>query len=361
MQSRMLFARLLCSFVALAAISVDASDEEPGVCVEPGVCTPPPSAFSEVLPVKPRRQWMIDGGFCGAMSIQVAAMTHGAWLSQDLVRKANTHGEGHGNPKQGYEVLPTNIAETAAALKLRFSVWDFLQPSPQDFAFKAWMKSHLVKREPVIWFPICKGDDHLPYPGSSPNGGHFDHIEPVVGIGSQHTLSDTAVYEDDWLVHFSLHDFKPYYRYFNTLEDDLDMDGNCKHAQPGIGKNEMYPCISKSVTYGMAVTGLQIDVPTLRVTLEVDQPEEPVVRIGDAPVDLNASVTIWGLEVGKRYALYRYNSTASLPTAALDIGFEHKTYFLGPAEVWTFKDPNPIRSNGVAYYVAVRLPDMYVC
>jgi hypothetical protein len=35
-----------------------------------------------------------------------------------------------------------------------------------------------------------------------------------------------------------------------TLEDSTAMGGNCAAAQPGFGKNEMYPCIDKSVTYG---------------------------------------------------------------------------------------------------------------
>ena len=51
----------------------------------------------------------------------------------------------------------------------------------------------------------------------------------------------------------------PYYRAMSTLEDTTDMDGNCAAAQPGFGKNEMYPCIDEAVTYGLAVTGLAVD------------------------------------------------------------------------------------------------------
>jgi hypothetical protein len=38
---------------------------------------------------RPSLQWNINGGFCGAFSIQQSALAQGAWISQDLVRKAN--------------------------------------------------------------------------------------------------------------------------------------------------------------------------------------------------------------------------------------------------------------------------------
>lgn len=92
-------------------------------------------------------------------------------------------------------------------------------------------------------FPMCKGDSH-----TGDGISTFDHIEPIWGLYSNHNLNDPAVYEDDWLVHGS--DYSPdgnmnkgYYRTFNSMVDTKEMNGNCKHAQPGWGKNEMYPCI----------------------------------------------------------------------------------------------------------------------
>ena len=96
-----------------------------------------------------------------------------------------------------------------------------------------------------------------------PNGGQCDHVEPMYGIFSNHPLNDTEVYDDDWIVHASDQDYMPYYRPMNSLEDDLSMQGNCKHAGRGFGKNEMYPCFDKHVTYGLAVTGLAVKNATL--------------------------------------------------------------------------------------------------
>ena len=56
---------------------------------------------------------------------------------------------------------------------------------------------------------MCAGDSHSPYPGSCPNGGHVDHVEPMWGIFSNHPLDDPNVYDDDWVLHASDQDYLP--------------------------------------------------------------------------------------------------------------------------------------------------------
>lgn len=346
---------LLASSLAVAAALHEhgAELQGGGDCVAPGTCRAPAATNRVVLDIKPRQQWNINGGFCGAMSLQVAALGHGAWISQDLIRKATPRGEGHGDSKVGYEVLPSNVAAAAQNLKLRHDAWDYNSPKPQAKAFKKWIKSHLVKREPVVMFPICKGDSHTPYPDSNPNGGHFDHVEPIIGFGSNHALDDPEVYDDDWLLHFSDQDLNTYYRHFSTLEDTTDMQGNCKNAQAGFGKNEMYPCIYDQVDYGLAVTGLLTNASTLRLTLDVDRQEEPNVRMWQLPVNLHGTVQVSGLQKGSKYILYRFKGTEALPTANFDVGYEHKTPFQAEGAIWAYNDPNPMTSSGAYYYVAV--------
>eukprot|EP01079_Euglenida_sp_SAG-EU17-18_P008906 gene8906-1596_t len=90
-------------------------------CVAPGRCAPPSTQYSRVLPITPRQQWNINGGFCGAVSFQASMLAFGAWVSQDLVRKANTFGSGHcgldHHPSLGCEVDALNLGETALNLK----------------------------------------------------------------------------------------------------------------------------------------------------------------------------------------------------------------------------------------------------
>ena len=79
----------------------------------------------------------------------------------------------------------------------------------------------------------------------------------------------THRYDTDWLVHSSDQDLNPYYRPFHTLEDSTSMDGNCAKAQPGYGRNEMYPCINDQVDYGVAITGVKgSGLPTQVETLQ---------------------------------------------------------------------------------------------
>ena len=66
-----------------------------GSCVYPGKCTPPATKYARVIEgPSPSQQWNINGGFCGAMSTQQAALAVGAYVSQDYVRKANKDSAG---------------------------------------------------------------------------------------------------------------------------------------------------------------------------------------------------------------------------------------------------------------------------
>jgi len=332
---------------------------EQGRCCYPGVCDEPASPFKEVYTIKPRQQWNSAGGFCGSLSIQVMMMGHGAWVSEDLIRKANIGAQcfGHGDDTDGCEVGPENYAETAEGLRLRYDVWDYVaQPQPQAKAFKAWIKSHLVKREPVMWAPMEQGEyPHQPYGSdSTPGGGAFDHHEPIIGIGSHHDLSDATVYDDDWLVHFSAQDLMPYYRNFSSLEDGLHMDGNCKEASTAYPDREAYPCFYEQVAYGLATKGFAMDVSTLPLQIDVDRQDEPSIRDGySKPAELHATIIVGELVAGQSYFLYRYSGINSFPASDLEQGYESKLQFTAESDTWIHQDAEAFLSNGATYYIAV--------
>lgn len=328
-----------------------------GRCVPPGQCVPPKTQYHlQITGPKPGQQWNINGGFCGAWSTQQCGLSIGAWISQDLVRKSNKDQQGielnmHGSRTEGYEVMPINVEYTAEHLKYKHEQWDYNQRAPQATAFKKWLKSHLVQGQCIVWFPICKGDGHDCYQGSCPNGGQCDHVEPMFGIWSNHPLSDATVYDDDWIVHASDQDYEPYFRPMKTLEDDLNMRGNCLHAGSGFGKNEMYPCFDEKVTYGLAVTGLNVK-GTLPVALEVDITEEPNVRSGARPKQVHGKVTVSGLTTGGSYTIYRYNSTSSLPAGPPFKGAVHG--FKATGSSYSYSDPSTFASNTAVYYLAAK-------
>ena len=194
-----------------------------------------------------------------------------------------------------------------------------------------------------------------PIVDSCPNGGACDHVEPVYGLFSNHPLNDSQVYDDDYILHASDQDLQTYFRPIDSLNDTLAMLGNCLHAQPGYGHNEMYPCFDNDVTYGLAITGLATAGPVLPVALFTPgAASEPNIREGQPPIPLSGTVVVSGLAAGDRGVLYRYNGTAAVPAGPpYDVGFEYATPFTAAASSWTFQDPHTFLSSSATYYVAV--------
>ena len=272
-------------------------------CVAPGTCTPPSGyAYSRVQAVAPRHQWEVNGGYCGAMSIQAIAMSMGIWMSQATIRQAAPPGGGHGDPVNGYELLHTNMG--AALDTLGFTYDEFNEVTSENYL--PWMKRNLAKGAPVIWYIMCKGDGHNSY-----GLGPYDHIEPVFGLYSQKELTED-VRGDDILVHSS--DYAPdgqentgYYRRFDSLVDTVAMNGNCSNAQAPHGLNEAYPCINVNETFGFAMTGLQRG-PTFPISLDVGFLNEPCTPCGDLPVPVTPTLTIPNIQQGQAYLLYRFDN-----------------------------------------------------
>jgi hypothetical protein len=179
----------------------------------------------------------------------------------------------------------------------------------------------------------------------------------MFGLFSNHPLTDAAVYADDVVLHASDQDAAPYYRPLDSLDDGLAMEGNCNNAGAGFGKNEMYPCFDASVTYGLAVTGLNVSgAPLLPVSLATPGAAyEPNVRVGEPAVPLKGTVTVRGLRAGARGVLYRFNATDALPAAApfAPGAAQAVTPFTAAGAEWVFADPVPFPSDGATYYVAV--------
>jgi hypothetical protein len=65
------------------------------------------------------------------MSIQTLALSHGVYISQDLLRKAAAPGGGHGEPGLGYELLHTNIGGVLDKLGFIHEEFDYQnEPAP---------------------------------------------------------------------------------------------------------------------------------------------------------------------------------------------------------------------------------------
>jgi len=133
------------------------------------------------------------------------------------------------------------------------------------------------------------------------------------------------------------------------------MQGNCKDVRAG--KFVMFPCFYEQVTYGLAIKGLNMFGRGPRVHLDMDRPDEPRVRLGHAQAMMHGHVTVTELQPGRKYVLYRFNSTEALPDGValdlLDMSYERRYPFEATGETWSFKDPQPIMSDSSTYYVAI--------
>ena len=350
---------LLVLLTTLTTVCVTTASAD-SKCVYPGTCQPPAGAqYSKVLPTSPRDQWMDSGGFCGAVSIQTIALAHGSWISQDLIRKAAGPGGGHGDATEGYEILHTNINGALTSLGVSYDAFDYENtPVPQSVRYVPWMKSHLAMGHGVVWFVMCKGDGHDTY--GIPNAT-YDHIEAVFGVYSNSPLNSSGVQADDVLVHTS--DYAPdgtdnygYFRRFDNLVDTTKMEGNCSNAQPGWGRNEMYPCLEYRHSFGVAILGNVNDDQGLQVSLNVGRSDEPDIRAGSPAEDLTLTVTCYN-QVQGSFALYRFDGgNTKVPASSSDYRKAATAFFpfSGVGTSYTMKDPTTALSSSAVTYRCTR-------
>jgi len=330
-------------------------------CVFPGTCSPPDAGDYPFVGGRkyavPRRQWGDSGGFCGALSIQVIGMSYGVYHSQDVIRKQAPVADppGHGNPTEGYEILHSNVEGALQNLHFDYTSWDWEnEPKPQGQAYLSWLKKQLVEGSGVVQFVLCKGDGHNSY-GPLTDPVPYDHVEPFFKIYSRSPLNSTEVNADDIVVHGS--DYSPdgednfgYFRSFDSLLDDKRMEGNCRDAGDGYGKNEMYPCLYNELTYGTSITGVSgssaDDVP---VAILVNSTEEADIRENASPEPYEAKVIVDGDDASAKYSVFRFDGLDSFPSAGDDWD-ETASFVYTGLPSGTFTDPNNFLSNTSVMY-----------
>lgn len=308
-------------------------------CLAPE-CRKPTKRFERLLDSQPGVQWMDHGGYCGAWSIQRAALVKGAWISQQQVRNHTVPGGGHDE-----EILETNIDVALKNLKLKAEGFDYKHlPTPQADAYRRWIKKKLVAGHAVVWMIMLTGGHYPVYPGVP--YGFYSHVEPVVGILSDHNLTDDQWYDDDYIVHYTDADVHTYFRSMKSLPDDTDFKGNC--AFPHYSG---YPCIYEKYGFGWAIEGFLDEREGLPLSLKVEPYDrEPDVRTGSAPEPLKGTVTVDGLAKGQRYAIYRWDSVE------LALNYDqpssvHRFTASDAGEV--YEDPTTLLSDGTTYYRCV--------
>jgi hypothetical protein len=307
----------------------------------------------------PRYQWNSNYGYCGEVSMISAGLYYGQYLSQYDARTL----DGSGLPQNRYrsQLLVGVNAATAAANMHLSAVPSDARTGNNSEQFLAWVKSYVVVGDPAIIGIYM--NQYLFYGDKNPNAGSdYDHIVPVIGISSNHPLTDTQYYGTDVI----------------TFNDNGEWTGTPNgqpkyvfsyefgpfqktRQQANSPTGTIYSLPDKTTDYGIAITGIideDHETVPVRVATNVNY-ERPAIKNGSntrpTPMPLTLTITVSGLNPGTTYNLYRYDSMANVPNTAFNAhasqAYEHWTITISSGSTYTMSEN--IMSDDVAAYRAV--------
>jgi hypothetical protein len=329
---------LLCGAVAMPFPSWI---NETTLCAN-GQCNKPNSMYERIADIQPGYQWNDAGGYCGSWATQRAVLSKGAWISQQQVRDHTHNCGGHDS-----EILSCNIDEAWKNLKIEYDAFDFnKEPVPQTAAYAKWLKAQLVQGHVVAWMIMWSGQDYPIY-NLVPPAGMYGHVEPVIGIQSNHPLNDTTVYDDDVVVHFTDGGVNTVHRPISTLP--------CKWA--GMGKpadcGEYSYGVGNPYGFGWAAKGFTQDPKPYQLAALKIQPweREPDTRSGEKPEPLAGTLTAYELTPGATYDIYRWDSVKEAFTYTNEY---KKITFAATTDTYVYTDDKSFMSEGTTYYRVVK-------
>ena len=314
------------------------------ICAD-GLCDKPDMKYERIAPIQPGYQWDDAGGYCGSWASQRAILAKGAWVSQQQIRDHTSPCGGHDE-----EILSCNIAEAWTNLKLDFEAFDYKStPLPQTDAYFKWLKKQLASGYVVAWMIMWSGQRYPIY-GLTPPEGMYGHVEPVIGIQSNHPLNDSTVYDDDVVVHFTDGGVNTVHRPISTLPGKWAGPGHSAHC----GFRHQY-CIGFPYGFGWAMKGFAKDPKqssAMPASLRIDPwKSEPDTRSGEQPEALKGTLTVTELTAGATYDVYRWDSVAE----AFTYSDKYKrTSFTATTSSYVFADDTSFQSDGTTYYRVVR-------
>jgi len=320
------------------------------VC-EMGECEKPGMAYERIMKSQPGYQWGDSGGYCGSWAIGRAALAKGAYIDQQMVRDHTSPSPGCPSSHDS-EILTPNIEEAFSRLKIKVEGFDYKNlPTPQQDAFLPWLKKQLVAGNPVTWFIMWDGQTYPIYDLEIPHGV-YGHVEPVIGIQSNHPLTDETVYDDDIAVHFDDNSQNTIYKPFNTLAGDWAGPGHKGQCQSG----SRY-CIGP-YSYGWAVQGFLDDREALPLSLSIDPwQREPDIATHESPTQITGTLTIEGMTAGITYDIYRWDSAED----AFTYSNAYKiTTFTATGDTFVFQDPKTFSSYSATYYRCIESSSIVV-
>jgi len=180
----------------------------------------------------------------------------------------------------------------------------------------------------------------------APPAGMYGHVEPVIGIQSNHPLNDTKVYDDDVILHYTDGGVNTVHRQASTIAGTWAGEG--EKADCG----DYDYCISNPWGFGWAVQGFSDEKDYVQASLKIDPwMREPDTRSGDAADEIMGTLTAEGLEVGESYDIYRWDSVKEMGT--YEDGYKKET-FVADEETHVYVDDKSFMSDSATYYRVVK-------
>jgi len=298
--------------------------------------------YELILKSQPGQQFNDHGGYCGSWAIGRTMLTKGAYISEQQVRDHTSPSPGapasHDN-----EILSPNIDEALTNLKIKAEHFDYRNmPLPQQDAYFSWLKKQLAGGNPVVWMIMWSGSSYPAYNMKVPEGVH-GHIEPVIGIQSNHPLTDDVVYDDDVVVHYDDNGYDTIYKPIRELSGTWSAGSRSRCSGGSY-------CIGP-YSYGWAMHGFLDEQEGMPLSLSIDPWEsEPNTRAGQKPIELTGTLTASGLTSGSQYHIYRWDTVAE----AFTYSDKYKmATFTASKDSYVMQDPQTFSSNSTTYYRCV--------
>eukprot|EP00966_Prymnesium_polylepis_P083533 1935089-Prymnesium_polylepis.1 len=179
-----------------------------------------------------------------------------------------------------------------------------------------------------------------------PPEGMYGHVEPVIGIQSNHPLNETTVYDDDTVVHYTDAGTTTVHRVMSTLPckwAGVGHEANCGWYHYGLGNPYGFGWAAKGFADAEGARGRAVPA-----YLHV-QPwkSEPDTRSGESPEALQGTLTATQLTVGAKYTIYRWDSVKTAFTYAEEYA---KTSFTATSDTYTYADDKSFQSDSATYY-----------
>jgi len=268
----------------------------------------------------PRLQWNANFGYCGEVSFISAGMRYGQYTSQWTARSLASPGVPQGKASSQL-LLGVNDLYAAKAMRLEATRFNSrAQRSTEQYL--RWVKSRFLRGDVVIMGVY----NNVTTLGETPPGyAEYDHIVPMMGIGSTTSLStgrdryfpsDSITISDN-----GLHNVGPTYPYLYSYRLS---DFPKTRQQANLPGGAVYSLRNRPANYATAISGIadvdRVTIP-VRLTSDVNGEGEWNVAVGKQPpppipMTLTAHVSIPDDAVA--YNLYLYDDFADVPMAGFN-------------------------------------------